>query len=265
MSDLEILVQESSFLVVNKPSGLFTQAAPGIASLETILRTQLFGATISDANPFVGLPHRLDKGTSGAVLVARNQRSLKRFGQQFQSRKVQKYYITLVESNAATLNGRLQDYVGKIPDEPKAKVVTKQENGREAILDVRCIHANGQCSLMLIRLQTGRMHQIRLQLASRGFPVWGDRLYGAQAVFEPETKEEAVIKRPPLDLEHMTASCLPLHACRLEFFHPKSALRVTANANLPRVWDALPGNMSEQAESLLANLRDQSELGEHFR
>ncbi len=85
-----ILLEETTFLVVNKPAGILTQAAPGIPSMEVLLRELLAARPDTTNTPSLGLPHRLDRGTSGALLIARNERSLKRFGAQFQSRKIHK-------------------------------------------------------------------------------------------------------------------------------------------------------------------------------
>lgn len=231
---IELLINENSHCVVNKPADLFTQAAPGIPSLQNQLEEQFlaqYSEGESPARPFIGLPHRLDKGTSGAVLIARNQRALKRFGLQFQTRKVQKYYLAVVQGDARNSQGRWHDTVRKIPDEAKAEIVSDATGGKEASLDAKCIIATQELSLLLIQLHTGRMHQIRIQAASRGIPVLGDQLYGGQA-----------------------STFVALHAARIDFFHPTNGKHQNATANVPSCWESLPGNFQEPLSDLLQAL-----------
>ena len=231
---IELLIHEKSHCVVNKPADLFTQAAPGIPSLQQRLEEQ-FRSQQSESEsanrPFIGLPHRLDKGTSGAVLIARNQRALKRFGLQFQSRKVQKYYLAVVQGDAGNSQGRWSDLVRKIPDQAMAEIVTDASSGKEASLDAKCILATQELSLLLIQLHTGRMHQIRIQAASRGLPVLGDELYGGQ----PST-------------------FIALHAARIDFFHPINGKHQHATAQVPSAWNSLPEQIQEKLSDLQRSL-----------
>ena len=227
---LELLLNEKSHCVVNKPADLFTQAAPGIPNLQNQLEDQLLGQYFGDksaARPFIGLPHRLDKGTSGAVLIARNQRALKRFGLQFQTRKIQKYYLAVVQGDARNSQGRWKDNVRKIPDEAKAEILSDSAAGKEASLDAKCIIATRELSLLLIQLHTGRMHQIRIQAASRGLPVLGDQLYGGKA-----------------------SKFVALHAARIDFFHPTHGRQQNATAKVPPAWDSLPQMLQEPLSDL---------------
>ncbi len=231
---IELLLNEKSHCVVNKPADLFTQAAPGIPNLQNRLEEQLLGQYSGDKSatlPFVGLPHRLDKGTSGAVLIARNQRALKRFGLQFQTRKVHKYYLAVVQGDARNAQGRWNDTVRKIPDEAKAEILSDSAPGKEASLDAKCIIATRELSLLLIQLHTGRMHQIRIQAASRGLPVLGDQLYGGKA-----------------------SKFVALHAARIDFFHPTHGKQQNATAKVPPSWESLPqmlqGPLSDMQQAL---------------
>ncbi len=126
---LTILLEEPHFLVINKPSGLFSQSAPGIDNVQALLIEQLAQRDAHPGKPFIGLPHRLDRGTSGAMLLARNQRALKRFGEQFHSRKVGKHYLAVVEGSMPAEKQLLADYLRKIPEKPLAEIVTAECEG----------------------------------------------------------------------------------------------------------------------------------------
>lgn len=219
---IEILIDDPWFLVVNKPIDLLTQAVPGIPSVQSLLIEQLrTGAT----NPFIGMPHRLDRMTSGVLVVARNQRALRRLCEQFAARTVHKEYLAWVFGELEN-RGTWTDWIRKIPDVAKAELVEPNAQGaRSAELDFeslerRTLHSSQRITLVRIELKTGRMHQIRAQFASRGHPILGDVAYGGE--IEGESQDR--ITREPM---------LALHAHRLDFFHPKNAERITVRAEPP--------------------------------
>jgi RluA family pseudouridine synthase len=219
---IEFLIDDPWFLVVNKPIDLLTQAVPGIPSVQSLLIEQLrTGAT----NPFIGIPHRLDRMTSGVLVVARNQRALRRLCEQFAARTVRKEYLAWVIGDLED-RGTWTDWIRKIPDVAKAELVEPNAQGaRPAELDFeslerRTLNSSQPITLVRIGLQTGRMHQIRVQFASRGHPILGDVAYGGEITGESQDR----ITREPM---------LALHAHRLDFFHPKTAERITAQAVPP--------------------------------
>ncbi len=221
---LDILLEEPHFIVINKPSGLFSQSAPGIENVQVMLSEQLAQRDSHPGVPFIGLPHRLDRGTSGVMLLARNQRALKRFGEQFHSRKVAKHYMAVVEGQMPTERQTLSDYLRKIPEKPLAEIVSADAEGAklaEMIVQPRVVAQ--RYTLVDIELLTGRMHQIRLQLASRGFPVVGDWSYGSSQTFGP------------LDPEGFR-QCLALHCRCLEFRHPQTAKPIRVVAPVSKPW-----------------------------
>lgn len=225
---LDILLEEPHFIVINKPSGLFSQSAPGIENVQVMLAEQLARRDNHPGKPFIGLPHRLDRGTSGVMLLARNQRALKRFGEQFHSRKVGKYYMAVVEGQIALEPQRLADYLRKIPEKPLAEIVSEDAEGAKlAEMIVRPRVVTEKYSLIDVELLTGRMHQIRLQLASRGFPVVGDWSYGSSQTFGP------------LDPEGFR-QCLALHCRCLEFRHPQTAKPLSVSAPVSVHWQVFP-------------------------
>lgn len=225
---VEILLDDPWFLVVNKPIDLLSQAIESLPSLQSQLIKQL---TLPDApKPFIGMPHRLDRMTSGTIVIARNQRALRRLCDQFAARTVTKEYLAWV-SGQLPIEGTWEDIMRKVPDEPRAELATlDQEHAKPASLDYRVLQtrfdSQGQTqSLLLIRLGTGRMHQIRLQSASRGHPILGDRVYGSQCTWsDPDAKDPANFREPPL----------ALHAFRLTFHHPKTAEKISVEAPPPK-------------------------------
>ncbi len=265
MLPIPIVYEEPHFLLVNKPAALFSQAAAGIDSLQARLIAQLKARDQHPGEPFVGLPHRLDRGTSGIMLIARNQRALKRFGQQFQSRKVVKHYLAVVEgapvsADAGGAHGhgdstqiplassvlqsglRWEDYLRKIADVPQAEVVSADTEGAKlavARVDWLCSasaeHVATQ-SLLKIQLETGRMHQIRVQAASRGWPVVGDASYGARLPWSSGSQGSPTSDthgHPPI----------ALHAWSLEFRHPQTAKAMRCVAPVPDNWQQLPSEI----------------------
>jgi len=239
MKSIPILYNEPFFAVINKPAGLFTQAASGVESVESILRKQ-WQPVDSASLPFVGLPHRLDRGTSGALLIARNQRALQRLGEQFHSRKIHKRYLAVLFGTVIPGSGDWVDYVRKIPDRPVAEVTNPQtEDAKEARLSYRTLANENGLSLVDIELHTGRMHQIRIQAASRGFPVFGDWCYGDQHLWgEVDERGER--------------TALALHAAMIEFRNPQNAKLMRIVATLPDLLKLhLPVILFESAQDFL--------------
>ncbi len=245
-STLPILWEDNQCLVVGKPAGLFAQAPPDIPSVESSLRKQLCRPG-QDSTPYVGLPHRLDRATSGALLIARNQRALKRFGQQFQSRKVGKYYLA-VSSPSGTLpksEDNWEDYIRKVDGQPRAEIVVEGHGGRLAHLTAVPAFCSAENILWLVRLHTGRMHQIRLQAASRGWPILGDLTYGRCGWGDlPRDPRQAAIA---------------LHALRIEFRHPKSGKVVAVTAPLPENWRRLDTALLQCAYAIEMKSKSQAE------
>jgi 23S rRNA pseudouridine1911/1915/1917 synthase len=239
---IPVVYEEPHFLLVNKPAALFSQAAGHIDSLQGLLTQQLKVRDAHPGEPFVGLPHRLDRGTSGIMLIARNQRALKRFGEQFQSRKVVKHYLAVVEGEFPTQAQSWHDYLRKVVDQPKAEIVSAAEAGAKPAIATanRLFHQDG-LSLLLVQLETGRMHQIRVQAAARGYPIVGDAAYGALRSFGSATDDA--------DVPHVHPP-LPLHAWSLQFHHPQTAKVMKFCASVPQSWSSLPSGLWQQAQSL---------------
>lgn len=222
-----ILVEDGAVFVMNKPGGLLTQGPPGIDSLE--LRTKQF-LKIRDEKPgkvYLGVPHRLDRPVSGAIVVVKNVRAAKRLSEQFRARTVVKRYWAAVDGVPESNHGIWSDWMRKIPDQAKSEIVAEDHpDSKQAILNFEVLaHSDGR-SLIEIELETGRTHQIRLQCASRNMPIIGDQLYGSMTSFGPDT-------------EDLRKRWIALHARRLAFTHPISSEAVDQTAPLPEHWRCL--------------------------
>jgi len=220
----DILHEQGAVLVLNKPGGLLTQAPPGIDSLE--LRTKQF-LKVRDEKPgkvYLGVPHRIDRPVSGAIVVTKNVRAANRISQQFRDRTVTKTYWAVLEGRLDQPSGTWRDTMRKIPDEPKSEIVPPDHpKAQNAVLRYSVRGQNDRFTWIEIELETGRTHQIRLQAASRGTPIVGDFMYGATTDFGPETPD-------------LRKKWIALHARFLAFEHPIEKTPVQQSAPLASHW-----------------------------
>jgi 23S rRNA pseudouridine1911/1915/1917 synthase len=230
MTTPHILFEDNHCLAVAKPPGLLTQGVPvGIPTLEAQVKAYLKERYKKPGNVYLGIPHRLDRPVSGVVLFARNTKAARRLAEQFQTRQVAKVYWAVLEGAVEPLEGAWQDWLVKLPEQARAEVAPAGAAGaRRALLRYRRLVQDAGSSLVEIWPETGRMHQIRVQAASRGFPVLGDILYGARQDFGP----------PPA---HPRDRIIALHARRLTFLHPIRYEPLTLTAPLPEPWAVLHG------------------------
>jgi 23S rRNA pseudouridine1911/1915/1917 synthase len=229
MDQLVVLYEDNHCLAVAKPAALLTQGVPpGIPTLEAMAKAYLKEKYHKAGNVYLGIPHRLDRPVSGVVLFARNTKAAQRLAEQFQKHQVTKVYWAVVEGQVEPGDGRWEDWLLKLPEEARSKRVSEGTAGaRRAVLDYRRLGTGGGLSLLEIRPETGRMHQIRVQAAERGWPVLGDIYYGAKQPFGPPVS---------LPRERIIA----LHARSLTFLHPIRFEPITVVAPLPEVWRELP-------------------------
>lgn len=216
----QVVYENKDFLVVNKPAGWLVHGIPKYHSKEPILIDWL-----KEELPTSILVHRLDKETSGVLLVALNQKTYEYFKKQFQEHKIKKTYLALVCGIPKEPEGVIEKPIGLKPDSVKRTVHTRgAKMVKEAITRYKVKKIfDDQCTLLEVEPQTGRTHQIRVHLASIGHPVVGDKLYGSK-------KRELKIDRQFL------------HAESLEFTAPDGR-RLKFAADLP-----------EDLESFLKNL-----------
>ena len=233
--DFEVLLEDGPLLAVNKPVGLLTQAPAGIDSLEHRIKDFL---TVRDHKPgrcYLGVPHRLDRPVSGVLLFAKHVRAARRLSEQFESRTVTKIYWVAVSGHLEDDAGTWVDYMKKVQCQPLA-VVAKPDDpeAREAILHFRVLCRFDWGTWLEVTLETGRMHQIRLQTSSHGFPILGDVQYGSKTAFG-EQKDDPRLQG------------IALHARSIEFMHPMTREPLVLEATLPSAWHEFginPGDVS---------------------
>jgi 23S rRNA pseudouridine1911/1915/1917 synthase len=225
---LTILFEDNHCLAVAKPAGLLTQGVPaGVPTLEAQVKAYLKERYHKPGNVYLGIPHRLDRPVSGVVLFARNTKAARRLAEQFQDRQVTKVYWAAVEGDVQPEEGTWEDWMRKLPEEARSEKAQPGEPGaKPATLRYRRLQACDGGTLLEVRPETGRMHQIRLQASLRGWPVRGDQLYGAKLPFGPPAE---------LPRDRLVA----LHARSLTFLHPIRYEPLTVVAPLPAVWRAI--------------------------
>ncbi len=188
---LTILFEDNHCLAVAKPAGLLTQGVPaGIATLEAMVKDYLKEKYHKAGNVYLGIPHRLDRPVSGVVMFARSSKAAARLAEQFRERQVVKVYCALLERSATGElppdEGVWEDWLLKVADESRSERVPESTPGaRLARLHFRRLAQREDAALVEIQPETGRMHQIRVQAAGRGWPVAGDVQYGARQTFGP--------------------------------------------------------------------------------
>jgi 23S rRNA pseudouridine1911/1915/1917 synthase len=175
---LKIVYEDKDLLVVDKPAGLAVHPAPGHRShtLVNAVLGYLPGLAEDDESLRPGIVHRLDKDTSGLILVAKNRVAQANLSDQFKSRSVSKAYLVLVKGKLTPESGIIEAAIGRDPRNRQRMAVVSR--GREARTDYRVLRYIGNHSLLEIKPETGRTHQIRVHLAAIGFPVVGDAAYG---------------------------------------------------------------------------------------
>ena len=219
----EILYEEGPCLVVSKPPGVLTQAPPGIDSLAVRIRAFL-QARDGGGDVYLGMPHRLDRPASGVLALAKDLRTTRKLGEQFEKRKVRKVYWACVAGRVTPETGTWEDYVYKVHGLPQAEIVPPDHpQGRRAVLHYRVLQVADWGSWLEIELETGRTHQVRVQAASRGHPVLGDAQYGSTVLFGP----------PRDDVRERAIS---LHARSLSFRNPATREAVTVTAPVAEYW-----------------------------
>lgn len=220
----EILYEDGDIAVINKPQGLTVHPGGGNYS-ETLVNALMFRLdSLSGINGEIrpGIVHRLDKDTSGVMVVAKNDAAHLSLSQQIKDRTVKKEYVALLEGNLTKDGGTVKTCIDRSPRD--RKMMTVSASGREAITDYRVITRFENHCFVLFRIHTGRTHQIRVHAKYLNHPIVGDKTYG--------------LKKQRFGLDGQL-----LHAYRLTFTHPSSGKEMTFVAPIPehfvRVYDAL--------------------------
>ena len=212
---LEILYEDNDIIVVNKPKGMVVHPANGnpdgtlVNAIMSICKDSLSGIG-GEIRP--GIVHRLDKNTSGAIIIAKNDKAHINLSEQLKNHKIKKTYIALVRGVVKENNATINMPIGRSKKDRKKMDVDK--NGKEAITHFKVLKRYKDCTLLEINIETGRTHQIRVHLSHIGYPIIGDEFYS-------NGKNKWNIE----------GQCL--HAKSLDFMHPITGKQMHIEAELP--------------------------------
>jgi 23S rRNA pseudouridine1911/1915/1917 synthase len=214
---LEILYEDNHCLAVVKPPGRPSTHYEGREeTVDRAVKQYLREKYRKPGNVFLGIVHRLDKPVSGVLLFARTSKAAARLAEQFREGTVEKVYWAVVEDEVATMAGTLEDWLRKDRDAGRVEVVEpRTAGGRQAVLHFERRAVHGGLTWLELRPQTGRTHQLRVQLAHHGHPIYGDSKYGSIHTFD---------------------GSIALHASALTFLHPVRYEPITLTAEVPRPW-----------------------------
>ena len=224
---LHILYEDRHLLVIDKPAGMVIHPAPGHREGTLVNAILHHCDDLSGIGGVIrpGIVHRLDKDTSGVLLVAKNDETHRHLSEQFREHRVKKTYKALVFGSPVEEEGTITLPVGRHPEDRK-KMSTRSRRGKEAVTRWRVAGRYGETTLLDVDIETGRTHQIRVHLSSMGHPVVGDRVYGGGGRLK-SIRDQALRAR---------LSAMPrqaLHAWRIAFSHPVDKREMEFVAPLP--------------------------------
>lgn len=210
---IDIVYEDNYIVVVNKGPGMVVHPAPGNYQ-GTLVNAIMYHITnLSSINGIIrpGIVHRLDKNTSGLIVIAKTNQSHLLLSEMFKEKTIKKYYLAIVKGNIEKDRGRIENYIGRNPvDRKKMDVVSK--NGKLAISNYYVLDRSHNHTLVLVGIETGRTHQIRVHMKYIGHPIEGDEVY---------SKNNKYAQRQML------------HAYRLNFDHPINSNRMNIKASIP--------------------------------
>ncbi len=216
MDKLDILYEDNHLVILNKQVGDLVQGdQTGDTPLSEHVKQYLKKKYNKPGNVFLGVVHRLDRPTSGAVIFARTSKALSRLNKMLKEKEIEKTYWAIVKKPVKQREGSLVHYLKKNTKNNKSTAFEKEtQDAKKAVLHYKVIKEIDHYALLEINLETGRHHQIRAQLAKVGMPIQGDLKYGY-----PRSNKDGGIS---------------LHARKLEFIHPVSKKSIEVLANLPK-------------------------------
>src|SRR5690349_3464385 len=211
------MYEDNHVLALATPAGrLSTHSAGGEETLDRAAKAYLTAKYHKPGNVFLGVVHRLDKPVSGVLLFARTSKAAARLAEQFRKGSVEKTYWAVVEGEVPQPAGSLEDWLRKDHDAGRVEVVeARAEGAKQALLHLQRRGEHGGLTWLEVRPQTGRTHQLRVQLAHHGHPIYGDAKYGSVHTFN---------------------GVVALHGRSLTFLHPIRYEPITLTADLPRPW-----------------------------
>ena len=217
LPELEILYEDKHCLAVAKPGGVLSTHFQGKEeTIDRAVKQYLKTKHDKPGNVFLGIVHRLDRLVSGVLLFARTSKAAARLAKQFREGSVEKVYWAIVEGDLDKTAGTLEDWLIKNEKTHHVEVVEPRTRGsRQALLHFQKRGEHGDLTWLEVRPQTGRTHQLRVQLAHLGHPIYGDARYGSIHTFE---------------------KAIALHARSLTFLHPVRYEPITLTADVPRKW-----------------------------
>jgi 23S rRNA pseudouridine1911/1915/1917 synthase len=258
---LEVVFEDADLAVVNKPAGMMVHAGSGqnedARSRGTLVNALLYrfkslSSTGGELRP--GIVHRLDKDTSGLIVVAKNDRAHAALGEMFAGRRIRKTYIALVQGAVGRQKGTISAGVGRDPVRRTRMTAQPRENARSAVSHYevmrRLATRFGKFTLVEVRIETGRTHQIRVHMASIGHPVVGDTLYGGAGQLTDQMATQAAqskAARRKAEPEKLRLGRNFLHAARLEFTHPLTGKLLELEAPLPAELERFLGQLEGDA------------------
>lgn len=208
MNKIEVLYEDNHVIVVYKPANILSQSdATGDKDMLTLVKEYIKEKYHKPGNVYVGLVHRLDRPVQGVMVFAKTSKAASRLTKQIQNHEFQKQYLAIVNGYLAEKSGEFCDYLEKL--ENGNTVITDEKHGKKSILRYEVLEEKRYMSLVNVHLLTGRHHQIRVQFASRGYPLVGDQRYGNVdkeqiclcsyflSFLHPITKERLTFKRYP--------------------------------------------------------------------
>jgi 23S rRNA pseudouridine1911/1915/1917 synthase len=254
---LDVIYEDEDLAVVNKPAGMMVHAGSGqnedARSRGTLVNALLFrfkklSATGGDLRP--GIVHRLDKDTSGLIVVAKNDRAHAALAEMFASRQIKKTYIALVQGAVERAKGTINASVGRDPQRRTRMTAKPLGDARAAVSHYEVVRrlTNRFGKFTLVRIETGRTHQIRVHMASIGHPVVGDTLYGGSGQLTDQVASQAATSkaaRRKADPERLRLGRNFLHAALLEFPHPRTGKLLQLEAPLPAELEAFLSRLEE--------------------
>jgi 23S rRNA pseudouridine1911/1915/1917 synthase len=259
---LDVIYEDGDLAVVNKPAGMMVHAGSGqnedARSRGTLVNALLYrfnalSSTGGELRP--GIVHRLDKDTSGLIVVAKNDRSHAALGEMFANRQIKKTYIALVQGAMERARGTINAGVGRDPVRRTRMTAKPQDNARSAVTHYEVIrrltNRFGKFTLVKVRIETGRTHQIRVHMASIGHPVVGDTLYGGSGHLTDQAASQAAqskAARRKAEPEKLRLGRNFLHAARLEFVHPNTGKPLALEAPLPEELQSFLGRLEAQVD-----------------